>query len=285
MSSELDYKIVNEIVQYVQSKISRKLSRKELQKLITQYRSGDLTPIYKRITDGKQFDLHEHQNTEIYANYDKDASQLNPTGQTDQESQDSTIDAQSISIQSVLGIENLFDLQLALNPSSLYEHIYVGLDTDYRDTTGDSGSSINKFTWKYAPTQNLGVGYCNSVGVVKNIVGMRMYQPKIIFLAEMDTDAKRVSILVEELQSQAYIAENGRRFHFLLRPIYSAGQTMIELSTEDYNDGIYNFRKPIKHIDSLTISFGNPLDILNFPTPLASRFIVVFEFTCLKDSP
>lgn len=280
-STDTDYKIINEIITYVQDQISRKLSRKELQKLIVQYRSGDLTPIYNRITSNK-LDLHEQQVTEIYANYDQNITQLATTDQNDTSEQAGPTDTSAISIQSILGIESLFDLQMTLNPSSLYEHIYVGLDTNYRDTTGDSGSTINKFTWKYAPTQNLSTGYCNSVGVVRNIVGMRMYQPKIGFLADMDTDAKRVSILVEELQSQAYIAENGRRFHFLLRPVYVALQTMIELSTEDYNDGIFNFRKPIKHIDSLTISFGNPLNILNFPIPLADRFIVVFEFTCLK---
>lgn len=180
-----------------------------------------------------------------------------------------------------LGINDLNEFRMLFNPESMYVHYYLVLDSDYRDTTEEIPTAITKFTWRYAPTQFTGTGFCNSVGVIRDIIGMRMYQPRVPYLAGMNTDAKRVSVLIEELASQAFIAENGRRFHFLLRPNFITGQTDIELSTEDYNDGIFNFRKPITKIDSFTLSFGDPLQILTFSTPF-NRFIVPFEIVCLK---
>lgn len=180
-----------------------------------------------------------------------------------------------------LGINDLNEFKMLFNPESMYVHYYLVLDSDYRDTTEEIPTAITKFTWRYAPTQFTGVGFCNSVGVIRDIIGMRMYQPRVPYLAGMNTSAKRVSVLIEELASQAFIAENGRRFHFLLRPNFINAQTDIELSTEDYNDGIFNFRKPITKIDSFTLSFGDPLQILTFSTPF-NRFIVPFEMVCLK---
>ncbi len=187
----------------------------------------------------------------------------------------------SLVISNFLGIDDLDELKMLFNPESMYVHYYVVLDSSYRDTTEEINTAIKKFTWKYSPTQYTGTGFCNSVGVIRDIIGMRMYQPRVPYLAGMNTSAKRVSVLVEELKAQAFIAENGRRFHFLLRPNFITGQTSIELSTEDYNDGIFNFRKPITKIDSFTLSFGDPLNILTFATPF-DRFIVPFEMVCLK---
>jgi len=191
-----------------------------------------------------------------------------------------------IEINSFLGIDNLSTLQLLFNPEALYVHYYVVLDTDYRLTDEESGSTISQFKWNYSSTQNLETGFCNSVGRIRDVIGIRMYQPRVYYLSEMDTTAKRVSVLIEEFKHQAFIGENGRRFHFLFRPnlspiSQSPPETQIELTTEDYNDGIYSFRKPITTFDTLTISFGDPLTILNFPTSF-ERMQFAFEFVCYK---
>lgn len=187
-----------------------------------------------------------------------------------------------IAISEFLGINDVNEFKMYFNPESMYTHYYIVLDSDYRDTTDEISTNIRKFKWKYAPTQSVGVGFCNSVGVIRDIVGMRMYQPRVPYVATMNTDAKRVSVLIEEFSAQAFIAENGRRFHFLLRPSFpDVGVNSLELSTEDYNDGIFNFRKPITTFESITLSFGNPLDVISFTTPF-DRFIIPFEFVCLR---
>jgi len=187
-----------------------------------------------------------------------------------------------LALDDFLGINDLTDFKLMFNPESLYKHYYLVLDSDFRDTSSEISSDIRRFQWAYAPTVNIGVGFCNSVGTIRNIIGMRMYQPRIPYLPAMNNTAKRVSVLIEEFSAQAFIAENGRRFHFLLRPIFVNAQTDIELSTEDFNDGIFSFRKPITEISTMTLSFGDPLDVLSFSTPF-NKFTIAFEFVCLGE--
>ena len=216
------------------------------------------------------------QEVGVYGGFTRDDLQLlqaNP--------ENSNIMSKAMVLSEFMGINDLSEFKMLFNPESMLVHYYMVLDSNFRDTTEENPSAITRFTWKYAPTQFVGQGFCNSVGVIRDIVGMRMYQPRIPYLAAMNTDAKRVSVLIEEFAPQAFIAENGRRFHFLLRPNFITGQTDIELSTEDYNDGIFNFRKPITKIDSMTLSFGEPLNVLTFATPF-NRFIVPFEFVCLR---
>lgn len=221
----------------------------------------------------REFDLHEYQKTEL-----GDVG-IDPEAKVQD---DVLLKTESgLEITSFLGIDNLADLKLMFNPDSLLTHYYMALDSDFRDVSQEIGSAITRFTWAYTPTLNIGPGFCNSVGVIRNVVGMRMYQPRVPYLAAMNNTAKRVSILIEEFQAQSFIAETGFRFHFCLRPQFVGGQTSIELSTEDYNDGIFTFRKPFTKIDSMTLRFGDPVNVLTFSTPF-DRFIIVLEFVCLN---
>ena len=232
------------------------------------------------------FDLKEYQKAAI-GSADQDPGVYGGPTESDVQlmKSKSTITTTSIDnsliLNDFLGINDLNEFKMLFNPESMYVHYYVVLDSDYRDTTSEIPTNITKFTWQYAPTHFTGTGFCNSVGVIRDIIGMRMYQPRVPYLAAMNTDAKRVSVLIEEFAAQSFIAETGRRFHFLLRPNFITGQTDIELTTEDFNDGIYNFRKPITKVDSFTLSFGDPLNVLSFTTPF-NRFIVPFEMVCLK---
>lgn len=248
--------------------------------ILSQYKSSDIKLVLGKLIGDKiaekmrfdntekSFDLKEYQNAAIgSADQDPDVADVSETKKT-------------LSVDNFFDIKNIRDLQLMFNPESLYEHHYVVLESKYRDTSDDIGSSVTKFKWKYSPTAYLSNGTCNSVDVIKNIIGMRMYQPRIQYVASMNNNAKRVSVLIEEFQAQSFIAENGRHFHFLLRPQIDGGAN-IELSTEDYNDGIFYFSKPIIEFSSLTLTFGNPLDLITFTEPI-DAFVIPIEFTCMK---
>ncbi len=208
---------------------------------------------------------------------DKYVSSLVQPSAAMQETKEVVADMQ---INSFLGIDNLTTLQLLFNPESLYVHFYVVLDSNYR-IIAEEGTSVTRFSWNYTESQNIENGFCNSVGRVRDVIGMRMYQPRVPYVVAMDTTSKRVSVLVEELKAQAFIGENGRRFHFLFRPDYATSGTSIELSTEDFNDGIFSFRKPITTFDSLSITFGDPLNLIAIPKPF-DRFMIPIEFVCLR---
>lgn len=266
---------------------ARELYRKLDQKIFMGYKLSQIGPALGKVLSGKIRNMltekrtpePEFRDVQIKALGSADSGEL---GSNDTVSVPINIQTNSLKVSDFLGINDLTEFKMLFNPSSMLVHYYLCLDSDYRDQTDEVSTSITKFTWNYAPTQDKTIGFCNSVGVIRDIIGMRMYQPRVPYLAAMDTDAKRVSVLIEEFKAQSFVAENGRRFHFLLRPNFlTIVQTDIELSTEDYNDGIYNFRKPITTLSKLTVSFGDPLTILSFSTPF-NRFIIPFEFICYK---
>jgi hypothetical protein len=191
------------------------------------------------------------------------------------------IEKDDLEITSFMGIDNIKKLQLIFNPESLYTYNYVLLDSNFR-LVSDTEITVSKFRWNYSEQRTTSTGFFNSSAPIRDIIGMRLYQPRIPYVPEISSETERVSVLIEEFAAQSFIMDYGRRFHFLLRAnTTEATPSSIELSTEDYNDGVYMFRKPITTIDSLTLVFANPTNILQFPTSFA-RFIIAIEFICFK---
>lgn len=192
-------------------------------------------------------------------------------------------DAEEVDVTSFLGIESINTLKIFLNPESMYTYNYLALDTNYRNQTEETGTSVSRFSWRYTSNINLVTGFCNSQRQISNVIAVRLYQPRVPYLGAMDTSSKRVSLLIEEFSAQSYILPNGRKFHYVLRPEYlKVVNGYVELTTEDYEDSIYKFRKPITEFASITLSFGDPANLLAWPTPVG-RFLVCFEFICLKE--
>lgn len=179
----------------------------------------------------------------------------------------------------IIDIHEMQKVQMYEEKKLKYTYYYAALDSDRRDTSSET-TTIKKFRWNYAPTQNVRDGFFNTVGEIKNIIGVRLYQPSLPFVNEMKTTSKRVTLLIEEFHAQSYMSR-GRSFHYLLRPNLYLGQTTVELSMEDYSDGIYMFHTPFTTLDSLTLSFSDLDNDITF-SPGFDRFMIVFEFICLK---
>ncbi len=185
-------------------------------------------------------------------------------------------------INSLFNNISLNKLCYKYNPSSLYIHQYVVLDSNYRDVSQDKSNTVSKFVWNYSANNNIVNGSFFSNIELTNIVGINLYQPIIPYLASMDTDAKRVSILIEELSAQSFISSNGRHSHFILRPSYTTATTSVELNTEDNYDHTLWFNEPFIKLDKMTITFGNPDTVLSFTVGAFDRFIIEMEFILLK---
>jgi hypothetical protein len=76
----------------------------------------------------------------------------------------------------------------------------------------------------------------------------------------------RLSILIEEFASQAFIIDKDRKYHFITKPLvgFALNSYFTECIIEGFNDGIFRFNKPIKTFDSLTISLGDPSSLIEF---------------------
>jgi hypothetical protein len=170
---------------------------------------------------------------------------------------------QEFKIQELFGIKSASEICKILNPMASYRKNYMVLDSRYRNTTEQSPPSVKSFEWNYVQkNQNTIQGSVNVIGNVRDIVGFRVYPFRIPYVANADNSYSRITMLIEELASQAFIAHENRKFQFMLKS--TVDNEFIDLDTDNFNDGYFWFEKPITTLEKLTISFGNPLEKIIF---------------------
>lgn len=152
------------------------------------------------------------------------------------------------------------------------------------------------FSWNFGANKDIKQGSVTCNDGLDNIIAMRIYQPNISSIiynpiganmgvefpsyANSIIDSNRIAILIKELSSQAFTLTDTVRYHWMLQLITSASTTnstgnFFELQTENSNEGIYKFVKPIKNVDSFTFTFTSPSDpIKMYP----SRYLCTFTY-------
>lgn len=138
---------------------------------------------------------------------------------------------------------------------------YVLLDSRYRAKA--STGEITKFEWSFnIGQQQTDEGSVNVVGNVRDIISMRVYPSRMPYVASADNKYSRVSMLVEEMETQAFIAHETRKFHYMFETEINGDY--VDLITDKFNDGWFHFEKPITSPNTITISFGSPLEPIVF---------------------
>jgi hypothetical protein len=172
--------------------------------------------------------------------------------------------AQSMSnIASILGLQNATEAVRKLNPKSMLRKNYIFLDSRYRILDTSPSEGITKFTWAYTlGSQQAEQGTVNLIGNVRDIIGFRVYPCRIPYVASADNSYARISMLIHDFDSQAFIAHENRKFHFMFRS--SIDSDFIELDTDKQNDGYFWFERPVTAATNLSISFGSPLEPIVF---------------------
>jgi hypothetical protein len=178
-------------------------------------------------------------------------------------------------------LPSLLEFIKALNPKAIHKKAYLVLDTKYARFT----SNNTKLSWDYVNSLTEGDNSTNSTSNIRDIVSMRIYSTVI---RQFESPLQRGTILVEEFASQAFIAPNGRKFHYVgllndirypyslternRRGTYSGLQPDAPtynkyelLSGYKFNEGVYNFHTPITTFDTITLSFGDPFNVLSIP--------------------
>lgn len=162
----------------------------------------------------------------------------------------------------LFGIKSSSDAARILNPKSMYKKNHIILDSKYRITDGNIENRIKTFAWYYIQnSQNTSDGSVNIIGNVRDIIGFRIYPFRIPYTNNADNQYAKISLSIEEVNSQSFIAHEGRRFHFMLDA--SIDTNFINLDANVYN-GFFWFEKPITTLDKISISFGNPLESIIF---------------------
>jgi hypothetical protein len=165
-------------------------------------------------------------------------------------------------IGKLLGIGTADEAVRILNPKSQYKRNHILLDSRYRIVDEQAPVNISSFKWNYIQkSQSTAEGSVNVIGNVRDIIGLRIYPFRIPYTDNADNKYSRISLLIQELSAQTFIAHENRKFHFMLNSAIDSG--FINLDADVYN-GYFWFEKPITTLDTLTISFGNPLEQIIF---------------------
>lgn len=176
----------------------------------------------------------------------------------------------------------LGDIKKEVTPQSSIRHNYLVLDSRYRNV---SFGPIQKFQWNYINNLSRAPGSVNSYGTVRDIISIRVLPIRIPYITQADNNFDRISMNIEELSPQGFVAHEDRRFHFLFSSVVDVN--WIDLYAPDFNDGYYHFDDPVTKLDAFTITFGSPMEVLTFDADRANYVMAYGALftTIITDQP
>lgn len=251
--SEIDY-----IISYVRAKDPRKLQGKNLNRVSYDMAQEILEDIYKHNCEEQQADIHELLKRQIGQSSETGFSS-DPRGVGESAP---TVIPNIVGINQVLGKSSSYGIRSILNPQSLVSYAYLMLDSRYRvlDTDGTT-----EFSWNYVSNATTQQGTVNSITKFRDVISIRIMPLRIPYTSYLDSTTRlyqRASVYIQEFSAQSFVAHENRRFHFLMSATNDS--RWINLQPENFNDGVFRFDSPITAVNSLTISFGNPLEQVIF---------------------
>lgn len=167
--------------------------------------------------------------------------------------------AQQMNLLTIFGFTRPADIQKIFNPQARIVKNRFVCDSQYRSLTDDGTTSIS---WNLVPNLNLTQGSTNILGKIRDITQIRVFPTRIPYVSNAVNDLKRITMLIAEMSPQSVVAQEGRRYH----TVFDVGVSgdWIDLNPYYQNYGIYEFEKPVTTLESLTISFGSPLQLITF---------------------
>lgn len=164
-----------------------------------------------------------------------------------------------VDVASIFGSKSFDVLKGIFNPEAVKKTSYLLLDSRYRVLDTD-GRSVLK--WNVSSDTSTVQGSTNAVGNIQNIISMRSFDMKMPYTASADNQYDRVTMFVQEFSAQSFIAHENRLFHYMYES--DVKDRYIDLKTPRDSDGLYKFKTPITRLDSISLSFGSPLEPITF---------------------
>jgi hypothetical protein len=200
-------------------------------------------------------DTHELLKKNIGLNSENDtvASSINKSSSV------AAISSNSVDVSSILGNNDIYSVQRIINPTALYTKTQILLDSRWRSQDTD-GTTL--FRWSFSNTVAAKLGTFNTTSPIRDIIAIKVLPFKIPYSASAENPTKNITMYYNEFSNQCVIAQENRKYHHWLD--YVKEDDWLSLDATKYNKGNYFFDKPITTLDTLTVSFGSPLQIIQF---------------------
>jgi len=172
--------------------------------------------------------------------------------------------------------DTLLSLTRSFNPAATHKTAYLTLDSSVAEFLDDN----TKLRWDYLDILTETPTSTNTNGKIRDVIAIRIHS---IVMAKFSSTMDRATVLIDEFSTQSFIAPNGRKFHTInslfdleipnlvnatIAPVVSGFSPDIShdkyalFNEYSYNNGIYHFNTPITTFDSLTLSFGDPFELI-----------------------
>lgn len=165
--------------------------------------------------------------------------------------------AGSVDVAMLMGQKTLYDLASSLNPEALEMKAYIQLDSRWRSLNTDGTTN---FRWTFVNSVNISQGSTNSIAKISNITKMKVYPFRIPYTTSADVDYSSITLAFSEFGNEAFIGQESRSFQF----IFDISLQGMWIYLSPLNLGEYEFTKPINQLDTLTATFGSPLEPVTF---------------------
>lgn len=131
-------------------------------------------------------------------------------------------------------------------------------DSKYRDRSTDPST----FTWGVTYNSTQETGFASLPATIENITFMQFDSFYIPYVPDADNTYKKISIHIQELDSNSTVAHESRHYHLLFDTILSGDRILCRPPTQD--EGKFRFNLPINALKQVTITFGSPLQQIRF---------------------
>jgi len=208
----------------------------------------------------------------------------------------------SSGITKFFDIEDKWYLQRKINPAAQYQYAYVLLDTD---NAAPELSSEFKFGWRVVNHISPETGSVSTVSTIRDLIGMRIFPVTMQLIKPVGEAGKNYvnnvtninnnfTILIHEFEAQSFVGREGRKFHFALFPALmniqypsrgpgiTPANPYFEFTTSGKANGWFWFRQPITEFSTMTISIGNPFDLVK-PGANNTRTLIPLQLIYLSE--
>jgi hypothetical protein len=180
----------------------------------------------------------------------------------------------SVDISSILGKNSKYDIQSIINPMSQLSYSLILLDSKYRKLDTD-GTSV--LSWNAANSATTSQGTFNYTPNIRDIVSIQTFRFTTPKPTSGDNSYRLISMFITEFVNQGIVAQENRQFQFLFESVVEDNKMMLNPS-DILSEGTFYFDSPITRLDSITLTFGSPLEQVIFPK---DRMNVTFTYAAV----
>ncbi len=235
-------------------------------------------------------------------NNDEEALEIVKYQRGKEESFTDTDDLKTSKIEKIFDISDKWYMQRMLNPAAQYQYAYVLLDTN---NAAPELSTDTTFGWNVINSISQRDGSVSTVSTIRDLVAMRIFPVTMQLNTPVGETGKtyinnvaninnNFTVLIHEFQAQSFVGREGRKFHFSLFPalmnplVIFQGPNItppnpyFEFTTSGKANGWFWFRTPITEFSTMTVSIGNPFDLVK-PNANNTRTLIPLQLIYLAE--